>query len=182
MNIANQLTILRVCIIPFFVFFMLSEGFGEYGRWIAFILFITAAISDFFDGFLARKYNLITNFGKFMDPVADKLLVSSALLCFIHWQQIQTWIVIVLISREFLIGGIRLLAIDQGVVIAASPWGKIKTVVQMVMILFLILNYSGYWLNIFKQILVYLSLLLAIISLVDYLRKNTHVLQEGEKR
>ncbi|GHU61083.1 CDP-diacylglycerol--glycerol-3-phosphate 3-phosphatidyltransferase [Clostridia bacterium] len=179
MNLANQLTILRIFIIPFFVFFMLSENFGIYGRWIAFILFVTAAISDFFDGFFARKYNLITNFGKFMDPLADKLLVCAALVCFVHWKQIAAWIVIVIISREFIISGFRLLAADQGIVIAASPWGKVKTAVQMVMIVILILNYSGYWFNGLKQILIYLSLFLTVISLIDYLRKNSHVLQEG---
>ena len=141
MNLPNKLTTLRVFMIPFFVFFLLYQG-GENTtfRMISLVLFIVASLTDLLDGKIARKYNLVTNFGKFMDPLADKLLVCSALICLIELGQLPAWMVIIIISREFIISGFRLVASDNGVVIAASYWGKFKTTFQMVAVVLLILN------------------------------------------
>lgn len=175
MNLPNKLTLLRVLMIPFFIFFMLNDSIA-YSSYIALIIFVIAALTDALDGYIARKYNLITNFGKFMDPLADKLLVSSGLICFVSLGLIPTYIVIIIISREFIISGFRLVASDSGVVIAASQWGKIKTVVQMLMSMVLILNFDNYIYNIISNILIYLSLILTVISLIDYIVKNKTVL------
>ena len=127
MNTPNKLTILRVIMIPFFVFFMLAD-MGNAGKYTALVLFIAASLTDTLDGYLARKYNQVTNFGKFMDPLADKLLVCSALICLMDVGKLPSWAVIVIISREFIISGFRLVASDNGIVIAASWWGKSKTI------------------------------------------------------
>jgi CDP-diacylglycerol--glycerol-3-phosphate 3-phosphatidyltransferase len=148
------------------------------GRYIAAAIFIIAALSDLLDGYIARKHNLVTNFGKFMDPLADKLLVSSALICLVELKLLPAWIVIVIIAREFIISGFRLIASDNGVVIAASWWGKIKTVVQMVMSIMLIINLDIVFINVLEQIAVYLAAGLTIISLVDYMIKNKKILKE----
>ena len=131
MNLPNKLTIFRVILIPFFVFFLLSNAAGDMSKWIALAIFIIASLTDMLDGKIARKYNLITDFGKFMDPLADKMLVCSAMIALVGLQKIPSWIVIIIISREFIISGFRLIAADKGVVIAASYWGKFKTVFQM---------------------------------------------------
>ena len=138
MNLPNKLTLFRVVLIPFFVFFLLAPYFEEYGNYIAVAIFIVASITDFLDGKIARKYNLVTNFGKFMDPLADKLLVCSALICLIQLELIPAWVVIIIIAREFIISGFRLVASDNGVVIAASYWGKFKTAFQMLTVIVLI--------------------------------------------
>jgi CDP-diacylglycerol--glycerol-3-phosphate 3-phosphatidyltransferase len=148
------------------------------GRYIAAAIFIIAALSDLLDGYIARKHNLVTNFGKFMDPLADKLLVSSALICLVELKLLPAWIVIVIIAREFIISGFRLIASDNGVVIAASWWGKIKTVVQMVMSIMLIINLDFVFINVLEQIAVYLAAVLTIISLLDYMIKNKKILKE----
>jgi CDP-diacylglycerol--glycerol-3-phosphate 3-phosphatidyltransferase len=148
------------------------------GTYIAAAIFIIAALTDLLDGYIARKHNLVTNFGKFMDPLADKLLVSSALICLVELSLLPAWIVIVIIAREFIISGFRLIASDNGVVIAASWWGKLKTVVQMVMSIMLIINLDFTFINILEQIAVYLAAVLTIISLVDYMIKNKNVLKE----
>ena len=179
MNLPNKLTIVRVLMIPLFVLFMEATIFGEIDRYIAAFIFIIASFTDMLDGKIARKYNLVTNFGKFMDPLADKLLVCSALICLTGI--IPTWVVIVIISREFIISGFRLVASDNGVVIAASYWGKFKTVFQMIMICWLIFDLSfppiAYIYDVIGQILIYVSLALTVISLVDYLVKNIGVLK-----
>ena len=176
MNLPNKLTVLRVIMIPFFVFFYLTEKV-----YIADILFIVASLTDMLDGKIARKYNLVTNFGKFMDPLADKLLVAAALICFVEVDRIPAWIVLIIISREFIISGFRLVAAEGGKVIAAGYWGKIKTAVTMVTIIFMIPNFGGSfsgasWIAPLEQDLVYASLILTIISLIDYLVKNKEVL------
>ncbi|MBE5894846.1 MAG: CDP-diacylglycerol--glycerol-3-phosphate 3-phosphatidyltransferase [Lachnospiraceae bacterium] len=176
MNLPNKLTILRVILIPFFVFFLLTDVAGEASKWIALGIFALASITDFFDGFLARKYNLITNFGKFMDPLADKLLVCSALICFVELGQLPSWIVIVIIAREFIISGFRLIASDNNVVIAASWWGKFKTTFQIIMVILLIADIEK--LALFTQIIIWISLALTIISLIDYLVKNKSVMKD----
>lgn len=178
MNLPNKLTLFRVILIPFFVFFLLAPYFTGYGNYIAVAVFIVASITDFLDGHIARKRNLVTNFGKFMDPLADKLLVCSALICLIELDRLPAWIVIIIIAREFIISGFRLIASDNGVVIAASYWGKFKTTFQMLMVIVLILDIPHpvfYWLGV---ILTYISLALTVISLIDYIVKNKNVLQD----
>lgn len=178
MNLPNKLTILRVLMIPFFVLFALVDLIPGYSKYIAVALFVTASLTDLLDGRIARKYNMVTNFGKFMDPLADKLLVCAALICLVSTDRLPAWIVIVIISREFIISGFRLVASDNGVVIAASYWGKFKTTFQMLMIIVLLLDFGGAF-DLLGQLLVWISLALTIISLVDYLIKNKHVILEG---
>ena len=178
MNLPNKLTILRVCMIPVFVVFMITNLGGNLGKYIALAIFIAASLTDCFDGYLARKYHLITNFGKFMDPIADKLLVCAALICLVENGKLDAWIVILIMSRDFIINGFRLIASDNGVVIAASYWGKVKTVVQMIMIGVLIADLGGIF-RVLEIITVGLALILTVISLLDYLAKNKNVLKEG---
>lgn len=180
MNLPNKLTILRIVMIPFFVFFLLTD-FVPYTNIIATVLFCLASITDFLDGHIARKYNLVTNFGKFMDPLADKILVCSAFICLVANDKIAAWIVIVIIAREFIISGFRLIASDNGVVIAASYWGKFKTNFQMFAIILLCLDLGGNVVHIIENILVYIALILTIVSLIDYIVKNIDVLKEGGK-
>ena len=164
--------------IPFFVFFLLAPYFEGYGNYIAVAIFIVASITDFLDGKIARKYNLVTNFGKFMDPLADKLLVCSALICLIQLELIPAWVVIIIIAREFIISGFRLVASDNGVVIAASYWGKFKTAFQMLTVIVLILNIPNKVFTILGTALIYVSLALTVISLIDYIAKNKDVLKD----
>lgn len=179
MNLPNKLTTLRVILIPFMVLFLLMD-IGRAGDYIALFLFCLASFTDFLDGYLARKNHLITNFGKFMDPLADKLLVGSAAICLVERGLLPAWIVVILISREFVISGFRLIAADNGVVIAASIWGKFKTVCQMFMTIALILHFDHPVWHAAEQILVWGSLILTILSLVDYIYKNRHVLKDGQ--
>ena len=174
MNIPNQLTVLRVIMIPFFIFFLLMPTIPYY-NWIAFTLFIAASLTDLLDGIIARKYNLVTNFGKFMDPLADKLMVCSALICLVEMGRIPAWIVILIIVREFIISGFRQVAADNGVVIAASFWGKFKTTVQIVMVCMLIADLSA--LRILTEIVTWAAVFLTVISLLDYLAKNWKVMK-----
>ena len=175
MNLPNKLTIFRVIMIPFFLIALLVDEIPG-GKWIAVSLFIIASLTDMLDGKIARKYNLITNFGKFMDPLADKLLVCSAIVALISLDRIPCWVVIVIIAREFIISGFRLVASDNGVVIAASWWGKIKTVVQMIMTIVLICDFraecNSNVITVIENILIYSALALTVISLIDYLAKN----------
>lgn len=178
MNLPNKLTVLRVIMIPFFVVFMLMDITGAANKWIALAIFIVASLTDLLDGKIARKYNLVTNFGKFMDPLADKLLVSAAMICMIEKGMLASWIVIIIISREFIISGFRLVASDGGIVIAASYWGKFKTVFQMMMIIVLIMDLGGVF-DIIGKALVWIALALTIVSLIDYVIKNKQVLTQG---
>ena len=178
MNLPNKLTVLRILLIPFFLLFLMTDLAGDYSKWIALGFFIIASLTDFFDGFLARKYQLITNFGKFMDPLADKLLVCSAMICFVELGRMPSWIVVVIIAREFIISGFRLVAAEQGRVIAAGWWGKVKTFVTMIMEIVMIINMEE--LQLVADILMYASLALTIISLIDYLVRNGDVLNEKD--
>lgn len=165
--------------IPFFVAALLYDGGANQNmRYVAAALFIIASLTDMLDGKIARKYNLVTNFGKFMDPLADKLLVCSALICMIELRELPAWMVIIIISREFIISGFRLVASDNGVVIAASYWGKFKTTFQMIGVVLLIFNIPA--LSTLTTIIVWIALALTVISLVDYIVKNTGVLTEGK--
>ena len=179
MNLPNKLTVMRVILIPFFVAALLYDnGSSQTMRVVANVIFIVASLTDLFDGKIARKYNLVTNFGKFMDPLADKLLVCSALICLIQLGQLPAWIVIIIISREFIISGFRLVASDNGVVIAASYWGKFKTTFQMIGVVLLIFNIPA--LSMVTTIVIWIALALTVISLVDYVVKNAGVLTEGK--
>ena len=178
MNLPNKLTVLRVLMIPFFVVFMLMNIVPGMDKWIALAIFVVASLTDLLDGKIARKYNLVTNFGKFMDPLADKLLVSSAMICLVEMGRLPAWIVIIIISREFIISGFRLVASDSGIVIAASYWGKFKTVLQMVMIIVMIMD-LGPSFAMLETILIYVALILTVVSLIDYVAKNKEVLTKG---
>lgn len=195
MNLPNKLTIFRVIlIVPFIVlllggyhewswFTAIFGGIMEYVDYMALAIFIIASLTDLADGKIARKYNLVTNFGKFMDPLADKLLVCAALIALTEMSRIPSWIVIIIISREFIISGFRLIAADNNVVIAASYWGKFKTTFQMVMICLMIVNVPGGifwwpWLNVLTQVVMWIALVLTVVSLIDYLVKNKGVLKE----
>jgi len=199
MNLPNKLTIFRVILIVPFVLVLLGDfyqwgwftaifgGIMEYVDWIALFLFVGASITDLIDGKIARKYNLITNFGKFMDPLADKLLVCAAMICLVEMGRIPSWVVVIIISREFIISGFRLIASDKGVVIAASYWGKFKTVFQMIMIGMMLIEssslpgflqgLSGLYV-ILTQIVMWIALALTIISLIDYVWKNRAVMAD----
>lgn len=185
-NLPNKLTIFRALLIVPFVVLLLGGHIGWFGEneivpdMIALVIFVIACITDFFDGMIARKNNLITNFGKFMDPLADKLLVCSALIALVELGRIPAWIVIIIISREFIISGFRLIASDKGVVIAASYWGKFKTVTQMIMVGMMISNFSTLydWFGLITSVMMYVSLGLTIISLIDYLIKNRDVMKD----
>ena len=179
MNLPNKLTVLRVILIPFFVVSMMIEnGANQTFRYVAAAIFIIASLTDMLDGKIARKYNLVTNFGKFMDPLADKLLVCSALICLIQLGQLPAWMVIIIVSREFIISGFRLVAAEQGIVIAACYWGKFKTTFQMIAVVLMILNFEA--LSAVTLICTWAALILTIISLVDYIAKNHKVLTEGK--
>ena len=189
MNLPNKLTVFRVIlIVPFVVlllggfqqwswFTTLFSGILPYTDYIAVGIFIVASLTDLLDGKIARKYGLVTNFGKFMDPLADKLLVCSALICLIQLGQLPAWVVIVIISREFIISGFRLVAADNGIVIAASYWGKFKTVFQMTAVVLLIFNIPA--LSVLTSAVLWIAVILTVVSLVDYVAKNIKVLTEG---
>ena len=168
----------RVILIPFFVFFLLAPYFEGYGNYVAVAIFIVASLTDLLDGKIARKYNLVTNFGKFMDPLADKLLVCSAMICLIELGLLPAWIVIIIIAREFIISGFRLIASDNGVVIAASYWGKFKTTFQMLMVIVLLLNFDIPAFKILGTVLIWIATILTVVSLIDYIIKNKDVLKE----
>ena len=162
-------------IVPFLVVFLLTGWGGDANRYISLALFVGASVTDWFDGYLARKNNLVTNFGKFMDPLADKLLVCSAMICMIDLKRLPAWFVIIIIAREFIISGFRLIAAENGIVIAANYWGKFKTVSQMIMIILLLADLGGVF-DVLAQIFIWLSVALTIISLITYIWQNKKVL------
>ena len=174
MNLPNKLTMFRVVLIPVFIVVLMSGLIAEpASRYIAVVIFCVASFTDYLDGHIARKYNLVTNFGKFMDPLADKLLVSAAMICMIELGMLPAWVVIIIISREFIITGFRLIAAEGGLVIAASWWGKIKTVTQMAMIILVLLGVN----KVIGTILVVLATIFTVVSGVDYIVKNISVLK-----
>lgn len=179
MNLPNKLTVLRVLLIPFFVASLLYKGGEDYKfRIISLVIFAIAALTDTLDGMIARKYNLITDFGKFMDPLADKVLVCSGLICFVELRQLSSIVVLVVIAREFIISGIRLVASDNGVVIAAAMSGKLKTVVQMITVILLIVNLPQ--LSMVTNIFISIMLLLTLFSLGEYIIKNKNVIMSSK--
>lgn len=186
MNLPNKLTVFRVILIVPFVVILLGGDAGWFGgnRMLtdcaALAIFVIASLTDLLDGKIARKYNLVTNFGKFMDPLADKLLVSAALIALVELERLPAWIVIVIISREFIISGFRLIASDNHVVIAASYWGKFKTTFQMIMVCLMLLNLGAQysWMQLLTDVVMWIALVLTVVSLIDYLAKNRDVLKE----
>lgn len=186
MNLPNKLTIFRVILVVPFVIALLGGNAGWFGNnlliseIVALAIFIIASLTDLIDGKIARKYNMVTNFGKFMDPLADKLLVSAALIVLVSMERIPAWVVIIIISREFIISGFRLVAADNRVVIAASYWGKFKTAFQMVMVCLMIVDLSWIWpwMGIMTDVVMWIALVLTVVSLVDYLIKNKAVMKE----
>ena len=190
MNLPNKLSLLRIILIPVTMLFMLPisiYGFepsgwnafiAEQGMLIAAVVFIIASLTDMADGKIARKYNLVTNFGKFMDPLADKLLVCSAMICLISTQQLYSWFVIIIVAREFIISGFRLVAAENGIVIAANIFGKFKTVTQMIMIIILVANIQLGFFIVVGEIFKWVALVMTILSLVIYIYQNIDVLKE----
>lgn len=181
MNLANKLTVFRIMLVPFFVAFILTD-FTAYNELIALIIFIVATVTDKLDGTIAKRQGTVTNFGKFMDPMADKLLVCSALICLCAMGDIPAWVVLIIIGREFAISGIRQIAADNGVAIAASGWGKAKTVVQMAMIIIMLTGkaFAALSLGVLSLVVMYAAVALTVISLVDYIVKNRKVITMGE--
>ena len=176
MNLPNKLTMLRILLIPVFMVVLYWDFPGA--TWVAVAIFIIASFTDLLDGKIARKYNLVTNFGKFMDPLADKLLVCTALICLTSMNRLNVIVVLVIIAREFIISGFRLVASDNGIVIAASYWGKFKTVSQMALIIVLIMDLGGVW-NVVGTVLTWVALFLTVVSLIDCIAKNKQVLTQG---
>ena len=177
MNLPNKLTMFRVILIPFFIVFLLIP-ITPYDKWIALAIFVIGSLTDLLDGKIARKYNLVTNFGKFMDPLADKLLVCSALICLIELDKIPSWMVIIIIAREFIISGFRLVASDNGVVIAASYFGKFKTTFQMLAVCLMIADLPA--LHVVTRVVLWIAVILTVVSLIDYLVKNKSVMKENK--
>ena len=175
MNLPNKLTILRMIMVPFFVAVLLARPFGDASDWAALVIFIAASLTDMLDGQIARRCNLITDFGKFMDPLADKVLTCSGMICLVALGRLPAWVVCIIVGREFTISGFRLVAAEKGVVIAASWWGKVKTVFQMIMVILMIADLSA--LSLITQLVMWAATILTVISLVDYIWKNRSVLQ-----
>lgn len=185
MNLPNKLTLTRVLLIPLFIVFILLKPQFDFAKYIAVGIFVLASFTDWLDGRIARKQNLVTNFGKFMDPLADKLLVCSALISLVYlaghgntYTGIPLWVVLVIVAREFTISGFRLVAAEKGIVLAASKIAKVKTAVQMVMTVALILDFPNPFWKIFCIFLIYAALILTVVSLIEYLYRNRILLKD----
>ncbi len=185
MNLPNKLTLLRICMIPFFVVFAKMGDFGF--QVVAVVIYILACLTDMLDGRIARSRNLVTNFGKFMDPIADKLLVMSAMIVLTAQGRMPDWVCIVMLAREFLVSGFRLVAVENGVVIAAGPLGKLKTVFQMISTIALMLLVSvngpeaallGRGGTVFANVLMYIALALTVVSGADYIIRNRECIRD----
>lgn len=180
MNLANKITIFRVFLVPVFMLVLYSDM--PYSTYLAAAVFIIASLTDTLDGYIARSRNLITNFGKFADPLADKVLVSAALISLVDLGRIPGWVVVVIIAREFTITGFRIIAASEGITIAASPLGKIKTITQLVAIISILLNNFPFsYINFpFDMIVLYISLFFTVVSGIDYIYKNRSALKMGD--
>ncbi len=176
MNLANQITIIRILLIPIFMYFMYSNS--DNSSYIALAIFIIASLTDFLDGYIARKYNMVTNLGKFLDPLADKILVISAMIMFVEKGLLPAWVVVVIVFREFTITGFRTIAASEKIVIEASMWGKWKTTFQMLMIIGLFFDLKDF--NYIKTILIGMTILFTLLSGLDYIWKNKYVLKHDQ--
>lgn len=177
MNLANKITLARVFMIPIFVIVLISGLVASpVNRYIALIIFIIASLTDTLDGYIARSRNMVTNLGKFMDPLADKMLVISAMIALVQLGDLKAWIVIIIVAREFIVTGFRLIAASENIVIAASWWGKLKTISQMLMVIFLLANFKGAMFIAINNFLVVLAVVFTVISGVDYIVKNINAL------
>ncbi|WHH59403.1 CDP-diacylglycerol--glycerol-3-phosphate 3-phosphatidyltransferase [Petroclostridium sp. X23] len=176
MNLANKITMVRIFLVPIFMFFLLTKF--PYGAYIAVGIFVLAAITDGLDGYVARKWKQVTNFGKFIDPLADKLLVTAALISLVELNQLSSWVAMIIITREFIVTSLRVVAISEGVIIAASMWGKIKTVTQIIAIVLMLMNDFSFMLFGFSfgQIAMVVAVVFTVFSGVDYLVKNWKVI------
>lgn len=170
MNLPNKLTLLRIILVPVFVVMYLYEMYIP-----AFIVFIVASITDMLDGKIARKYNLVTNFGKIMDPLADKILVYAAFCIFVAEGKVASWMLIIILFREFIVAGMRTVAASEGIVIAAGMTGKIKTVLQMIAVPLLIISSLHNVISILAQVFLWASLFMTVISGIEYVAKNKKV-------
>jgi CDP-diacylglycerol--glycerol-3-phosphate 3-phosphatidyltransferase len=192
MNLANKLTLIRIFLVPIFLIFIAVKSFS-YGTFIATFIFILASLTDKLDGYIARSRNQITKFGKFMDPLADKLLVTAALISLVELQIIPSWAAMIIIAREFAVSGLRTIAASDGIVIAASWWGKIKTVIQIIAIILLLLKVNiinskylqtlinnvpqmNNFFDIIPTVMLYLAVIITIISGIDYFKKNKNAI------
>lgn len=176
MNLANKLTLIRVCLIPVFLIVLYTMD-APLNRYVGVAIFIVASLTDLLDGYIARSRNLITDFGKFMDPLADKLLVAAALVYMVEYGYISAWITIIIISREFIVSGIRLVAASKGTVLAASGWGKVKTATTMIMIIVVLLAMPFDFMSTVELVLIGASTLFTVISGADYVVKNLSIFE-----
>lgn len=179
MNLPNKITVARFVLVPVFAIIFLLQL--PWSNTVGLIVFLIACISDFFDGYIARRDNLVTDFGKLMDPLADKLLVCTALICFVEIREnFPAWCAILIVAREFIISGIRQIAAEKKVIIMASMWGKAKTAVQMITCILFILNLDYSWFGIAETVSMWLASALTVISLVDYVIKNRNIFTPGD--
>ncbi|MBZ4646252.1 MAG: CDP-diacylglycerol---glycerol-3-phosphate 3-phosphatidyltransferase [Petroclostridium sp.] len=176
MNLANKITMLRIFLVPIFMFFLLTKF--PYGAYIAVGIFIIAAVTDGLDGYVARKWKLVTNFGKFVDPLADKLLVTAALISLVELNKLSSWVAMIIITREFVVTSLRVVAVSEGIIIAASMWGKIKTVTQIIAIVAILIDNFSFRLFGFSfgQITMLIAVIFTVFSGIDYLAKNWKVI------
>ncbi|WP_338609503.1 CDP-diacylglycerol--glycerol-3-phosphate 3-phosphatidyltransferase [Clostridium baratii] len=196
MNLANKLTLLRMLLVPIFLIFIAINEI-PYGTFIATFIFVIASVTDKLDGYIARSRNQITNFGKFMDPLADKLLVTAALISLVEFRVVPSWAAVIIIAREFSVSGLRTIAASEGKVIAASWWGKIKTVIQIVAIILLLIEVnisqskylfdlvtnSNFLMNFFEyvpRISLDIAVIITIVSGYDYFRKNKGIISTNK--
>ena len=180
MNLPNRLTLLRICLVPVYLCLLWFSGAHPMLRIPAFVVFLVACLTDLIDGKIARKYNLVTNFGKFMDPIADKLLTHTAFIMFVGLGELNVFYGIIFIAREFVVSGLRLVAVEQGKVIAAGLSGKVKTVLQMILAMLLTLQLPGTVFFVLKEVVGVAAVIMTLISMIEYVMKNRGVLAETE--
>ena len=180
MNLPNRLTLLRICLVPVYLCLLWFAGSRTWMRILAFVVFALASLTDLFDGKIARKYHLVTNFGKFMDPIADKLLTHTAFIMFVSLGELNVFYGIIFIAREFIVSGLRLVAVEQGRVIAAGMSGKVKTVLQMILVMLLTLKLPGPVFPVLTQIIGAAAAVMTLVSMIEYVAKNKSVLSEQE--
>lgn len=180
MNLPNRLTLMRICLVPVYLCLLWFAGSRTWMRALAFVVFALASLTDLFDGKIARKYHLVTNFGKFMDPIADKLLTHTAFIMFVSLGELNVFYGIIFIAREFIVSGLRLVAVEQGRVIAAGMSGKVKTVLQMILVMLLTLKLPGPVFPVLTQLIGAAAAVMTLVSMIEYVVKNKSVLSEQE--